>query len=161
MFLFGLIGMRFFQYLWVGLTVWSYNQFWNTGQTSCLSHYSHSRAPLGSLTVPQREWSLTLSQHLLVVLLLELRITFAFPFIALHQHGCLYSTVKTVSRNDQFLTNNILKHVFLDLLLGFYSWPVKACLRRTFELRYGLPSLLYWPRHVVNAPYLAWRSQLV
>ena len=56
-------------------------------------------------------------------------VTSASPHIALHQHGCLYSTVKTVSRNDQFLTNNILKHVFLDLLLGFYSWPAKAPLK--------------------------------
>jgi len=55
---------RLFQYHYASQSVWSYNQFWNTGQTSCLSHYSHSRAPLGSLTVPQREWSLTLLQHL-------------------------------------------------------------------------------------------------
>ena len=44
-------------------------------------------------------------------------VTSASPHIALHQRGCLYSTVKTVSRNDQFLTNNILKHVFLDLFV--------------------------------------------
>ena len=143
---------RLFQYHYASLHVWSYNQFWNTGQTSCLSHYSHSKAPLGFLTVPQREWSLTLSQHLLVVLLLELRITFAFPFIALHQHGCLYSTVKTVSRSDQFLTNNILKHVFLDLFVRLsILGRLKLRLRRTFELRYGLPSLLYRPRHVIDA----------
>ena len=45
-------------------------------------------------------------------------VTSASPHIALHQRGCLYSTVKTVSRSDQFLTNNILKHVFPDLSLG-------------------------------------------
>jgi len=110
---------------------------------------------------PKENGHLPCINTLLEVLVLSSIVTSASPHIALHQHGCLYSTVKTVSRNDQFLTNNILKHVFLDLLLGFYSWPVKACLRRTFELRYGLPSLLYRPRHVVNAPYLAWRSQLV
>ena len=89
-------------------------------------------------------------------------VTSASPHIALHQHGCLYSTVKTVSRNDQFLTNNILKHVFLDLFVRLsILGRLKLHLRLTFELRYGLPSLLYRPRHVANAPYLAWRSQLV
>ena len=79
-------------------------------------------------------------------------VTSASPHIVLHQHGCLYSTVKTVSRNDQFLTNNILKHVFLDLFVRLsILGRLKLRLRRTFELRYGLPSLLYRPRHVIDA----------
>ena len=89
-------------------------------------------------------------------------VTSASPHIALHQHGCLYSTVKTVSRNDQFLTNNILKHVFLDLFVRLsILGRLKLHLRLAFEHRHGLSSLLYRLRHVANAPYLAWRSQLV
>ena len=98
-----------FQYHCVCVDASISNQFWNTDPHLTVAHY---RRPIGLSKAPRlgnpKEWSLTLSQHLLVVLLLELRITFAFPFIALHQHGCLYSTVKTVSRNDQFLTNIIL-----------------------------------------------------
>ena len=50
--------------------------------------------------------------------------------------------------------------MFLDLC-WLSNLASLACLRRTFELRYGLSSVLYRPRHVGNAPYLAWRSQLV
>ena len=69
-------------------------------------------------------------------------VTSASPHIALHQRGCLYSTVKTVSRSDQFLTNNILKHVFLDLFVRLsILGRLKLHLRLAFEHRHGLSSL--------------------
>ena len=58
----------------------------------CL-HYSRSRAPLGSLTVPQREWSLTLLQHLAGGAVAEAPFHQSYPHIHFIMNGLLYSTV--------------------------------------------------------------------
>jgi hypothetical protein len=57
---------------------------------------------LGFLTVPQREWSLTLSQHLLVVLLHELLFT-SLSTLALHHEWLVaFDSIKLTSRKRPF-----------------------------------------------------------
>ena len=57
---------------------------------------------LGSPTVPQREWSLTLSQHLLKVLLLELLFT-SLSILALHREWFgVFNGIKLTSRKRPF-----------------------------------------------------------
>ncbi len=51
------------------------------------------RLPLGFLTVPQREWSLTLLQHLAVGAVAEAPFHQSYPHVHFIVNGLLYSTV--------------------------------------------------------------------